>query len=202
MRRSKQEAAQTRTAILDAAEKMFCDQGVAAATLEKISRAAGVTRGALYWHFKDKLDLLRALHERNVTPQEVLIKTAAEEGHEDPLGLLEQSAIDMLQAFEDDDCQQRMFIIMSSHSLDDAAADWQKEVNTDLYNTLVALSDQARRLGMLSPEFTPEEAAIIMFASMSGLLSEWLRSGKTFALSGVGVKLLRKQMAFLRTAPQ
>ena len=78
MRRCKTDAEQTRTAILDAAEHMFCEQGIAASTLEKISRRAGVTRGAVYWHFKDKIDLLRALHKRSEPPQKLLIRMAAE----------------------------------------------------------------------------------------------------------------------------
>ncbi|MBB4104425.1 TetR family transcriptional regulator [Allorhizobium borbori] len=201
MRRSKQDAEQTRIDILDAAEQMFCTQGVASATLEKISRAAGVTRGALYWHFKDKLDLLRALHERSLTPEEVLIRNAATQGHDDPLGLLEQAAVDMLLNFEQDERQQRMFVIMNSHAIDDEAAAWQREVNADLFRTLAMLATQAQALGRLAPDLTPDEAAIMMIASMGGLLNEWLRTGKTFGLSAVGIKLLAQQMAFIRAAP-
>ena len=201
MRRSKQESEQTRIAILDAAEAIFCAEGVATATLEKISRAAGVTRGALYWHFKDKLDLLRALHERSVTPQEVLIRNAAEQGHDDPLGLLEQSAIEMLKIFEQDEQQQRMFVIMNSHAIDDEAATWQKEVNADLFRTLSALAEQARRLGDLAQDLTSGEAAIMMIATVGGLLNEWLRSGKAFGLSSVGTKLLGWQMTLMKAAP-
>jgi len=201
MRRSKQDAEQTRIAILDAAEKMFCSQGVAAATLEKISREAGVTRGALYWHFKDKLDLLRALHERSLTPEEVLIRNAAAQGHDDPLGLLERAAIDMLLSFEQDERQQRMFVIMNSHAVEDEAAAWQRGVNADLFRTLVTLADQAKALGKLVPDLSPEEAAIMMIATMGGLLNEWLRTGRTFGLSNVGIKLLARQMAFIRAAP-
>ena len=201
MRRSKQDAEQTRIAILDAAEKMFCSEGVAAATLEKISRQAGVTRGALYWHFKDKLDLLRALHERSLTPEEVLIRNAAAQGHDDPLGLLERAAIDMLLSFEQDERQQRMFVIMNSHAMEDEAAAWQREVNADLFRTLVTLSAQAKALGGLAPDLSPEEAAIMMIATMGGLLNEWLRTGRTFGLSNVGIKLLARQMAFIRAAP-
>ena len=59
MRRSKEDSEQTRTAILDAAERMFCEKGYAAATVESISRAAGLTRGAFYWRFRDKAEEIR-----------------------------------------------------------------------------------------------------------------------------------------------
>ena len=110
MRRCKTDAEQTRTAILDAAEHMFCEQGIAASTLEKISRRAGVTRGAVYWHFKDKIDLLRALHKCSEPSQKLLIRMAAEQGHSDPLGLLEGAITEMLISLEQDERQQRCFI--------------------------------------------------------------------------------------------
>ncbi|MEO5615877.1 MAG: TetR family transcriptional regulator, partial [Cypionkella sp.] len=129
MRRSKEDAEQTRSAILDAAEQMFCEQGVSSSTLEKISRKAGVTRGALYWHFKDKIDLLRALHKRNEPPQKMLIRKAAQEGHSDPLGLLEQVAEEVLISFEQDERQQRVFIILNTHSADAEGMAWMQEMN-------------------------------------------------------------------------
>ena len=46
MRRTKEQAEQTRTAILAAAELLFLEKGVAHSTLEQIAKAAGVTRGA------------------------------------------------------------------------------------------------------------------------------------------------------------
>ena len=201
MRRSKQDAEQTRTAILDAAEQMFCEQGVSGATLEKISRRAGVTRGALYWHFKDKIDLLRALHKRSEQPQKLLIRTAAQEGHSDPLGLLERVADEVLLSFEQDERQQRVFIILNAHSADPESVAWKQELNADMFQTLSALTTQAQAQGSLSPDFSPEETAGILMATMNGLLSEWLRSGKCFSVSNLGSRFLNKQMAIFRKPP-
>jgi len=47
VRRTKEEAEQTRDQILDAAEILFFERGVAHTSLEQIARAAGVTRGAV-----------------------------------------------------------------------------------------------------------------------------------------------------------
>ncbi len=198
MRRSKEDAEQTRSAILDAAEQMFCEQGVSASTLEKISRKAGVTRGALYWHFKDKIDLLRALHKRNEPPQKMLIRKAAQEGHSDPLGLLEQVAEEVLISFEQDERQQRVFIILNTHSADAEGMAWMQEMNADMFLTLSTLIQLAHDQGNLSADFTPKETAGILMATMNGLLSEWLRSGKCFSLSDLGNRFLRKQMALFR----
>lgn len=56
-RRTKEDAFATRNSLLDAAEQVFYEQGVARASLNEIAQRAGATRGAVYWHFKDKLDL-------------------------------------------------------------------------------------------------------------------------------------------------
>ena len=193
MRRSKDDAERTRIELLDAAEQVFCEQGVAGATLEKISRAAGVTRGALYWHFADKTDLLRALHERAAPPQVEIILLAADEENDDPLGMLEAAAIEMLRLFEHDESRQRLFLIMSNHVASDVETEWLQSANADMSRALTALTAQARAQGRLNPDFTPEEAAVIMMATMNGLLSEWLRRGKSFPLAELGAKFVAAQ---------
>lgn len=68
MRRSKQAAEETKLQLIEAACKVFYTEGVAKATLEQIAREAGVTRGALYWHFNNKTDILDAVFH-TVMPQ-------------------------------------------------------------------------------------------------------------------------------------
>jgi AcrR family transcriptional regulator len=54
---------QTRRVLLDVGQRLFAERGFAATGTEEIVRQAGVTRGALYYHFKDKQDLFRAVVE-------------------------------------------------------------------------------------------------------------------------------------------
>jgi TetR/AcrR family acrAB operon transcriptional repressor len=61
VRKTKAAALATRNSILDAAERMFCTRGVARTSLHEIADRKGLTRGAVYWHFKGKYDLLQAL---------------------------------------------------------------------------------------------------------------------------------------------
>ncbi|MEO8390346.1 MAG: TetR family transcriptional regulator [Polaromonas sp.] len=69
-RRTKEDALATRHKLLDAAEHLFQAQGVSRTSLQDIARRAGATRGAVYWHFKDKADLFNAMMERVTLPME------------------------------------------------------------------------------------------------------------------------------------
>ncbi len=64
MRRTKEEAIQTKESLLDAALAVFLAKGYSAATLQDIAEYADLTRGAVYWHFNGKDDIYRELYER------------------------------------------------------------------------------------------------------------------------------------------
>lgn len=68
VRRTKEEAEQTRRSILAAARKTFHEQGVGNTSLEQIAQAAGLTRGAIYWHFANKEELFRAMRQEVTVP--------------------------------------------------------------------------------------------------------------------------------------
>lgn len=61
MRKTKAEAQKTREQLLQSALDTFYRQGVAKTPLQAIARNAGVTRGALYWHFRNKEELFEEL---------------------------------------------------------------------------------------------------------------------------------------------
>ena len=69
-RRTKEDALATRHSLLDAAELLFQAQGVSRTTLNDIACKAGTSRGAIYWHFKDKADLFNAMMESVTLPLE------------------------------------------------------------------------------------------------------------------------------------
>jgi AcrR family transcriptional regulator len=54
----------TREQLVDAAERVLRAKGLTRATTKEIAREAGYAEGTLYLHFADKLDLVRAVHER------------------------------------------------------------------------------------------------------------------------------------------
>ncbi len=61
VRRCKEDAEKTRVAILESALDIFSQKGYAKTTFDEIAARAGFTKGAVYWYFKNKADLLAAL---------------------------------------------------------------------------------------------------------------------------------------------
>jgi AcrR family transcriptional regulator len=87
----------TRRALLDAARELFAANGFADTGTEAVVRAAGVTRGALYHHFRDKTALFRAVYE-DLEQELVATVTAGVTGATDPLDLLRLGAEAFLDA--------------------------------------------------------------------------------------------------------
>lgn len=57
IRKTKQKAIETKNIIFDSALKVFWEKGFSSTTLEDIAKEAGISRGAIYWNFKNKQDL-------------------------------------------------------------------------------------------------------------------------------------------------
>ena len=113
-RRTKEDAEKTRQQILDAAAAAFDAEGVAACALEHVARLAGVTRGAIYWHFKNKSDLLDAMLERVRLPQEQVMQDLAAGRITDrrPLDLFHESSRDALSMIVNDERRRLVFRII------------------------------------------------------------------------------------------
>ena len=60
-RKCKEEAEKTRQAVIETALDVFSEKGYAKATFDEIALRAGFTKGAIYWYFRNKADLVAAL---------------------------------------------------------------------------------------------------------------------------------------------
>jgi AcrR family transcriptional regulator len=67
--------------LLDTARQVFAENGFQATRTEEIVQRAGLTRGALYHHFRDKEDLFRAVHEEIVGEVTQLLRRRSGDGH-------------------------------------------------------------------------------------------------------------------------
>lgn len=67
-RRTKEDAEKTRKTILMAALDIIATKGLANTSLDQIANQAGVTRGAIYWHFKNKTALFDVILDEWLKP--------------------------------------------------------------------------------------------------------------------------------------
>jgi len=74
MKRTQEDAEKTKQMILDAGIRIFAEQGYYHTSMEEIAKAANVTRGAVYWHFKSKEDFILAMADSIYNETSELIK--------------------------------------------------------------------------------------------------------------------------------
>jgi AcrR family transcriptional regulator len=183
-RKTKDEAGKTRDAILNAAENVFYDHGVTRTTLDQIASAAGVTRGAVYWHFKDKLELCAAMAERVFLPHEDMLKEIAAQTSDTPLQDLKKSCIHALKMMGKDKRRQKVVSILTLRCEYVEEMEGIIERRNMCKNRMLEVSEKlltrARKLKMLAPCWTPRKAAIAMQALMTGLISGSLERRRNF----------------------
>ena len=92
----------TRSALIVVAKRLFAQQGFVDTSTESVVQAAGVTRGALYHHFRDKTALFEAVYE-DVERDLAARVAAAVEGVSDPVEALRRGADSFLDACLDRD---------------------------------------------------------------------------------------------------
>ncbi len=115
-RKTKTETELTRRLIIEAARRNFAERGVRHTTLEQIAEAAGVTRGAIYWHFANKSEILLAVRDDVAMPLlerlENLLMGSDGDGREDPLGSIEEFLHTHIDRVTNDPATRQTFEIM------------------------------------------------------------------------------------------
>jgi len=189
-RRTKLEAEQTRNAILDAAERVFYAHGVACTSLEQIAKYAGVTRGAVYWHFKDKIELCEAMLQRVFLPQEDVLERLANSKSDSPLADLKKACTDSLTLMVTDKQRHRVVSILMFRCeyVEEMAAIMKRrrQCKDRMLDRCLRMFERAAELKMLDPSWTPRLAAISLQALMGGLIINGLEGRKQFKLAEAG----------------
>lgn len=209
-RRTKEEALETRNRILNTAERVFLKTGVSRTSLDDIAAAAGVTRGAIYWHFKNKVDLFEAMMERVSLPMEEM---AARVGDMDnPLDFVRGCALKVLEHVTNDPQSHRVqeichYKVEYVDEMEELRAR-HIECRTNALELVGRGMRSASKKGLLAPGVNPRLAAIGLHALVVGLIQNWVLEPKYLSLSkfagplidtyldglkAVGVKKPRKQ---------
>lgn len=205
MRRTKAEAAETRCSILCAAEQLFFEKGVDNSALDEIASAAGVTRGAIYWHFASKSDLFLELYNSAQLPRVNMadIDDPLESG-EDPLARVEKMACGWLEMLAADRHRQRLLSILLRTNFTDEFEPVRQEMDVlDQEHTLHLQGTLARaaRHGGLADGWTPQSASRAFKWMMKGICWDWLLFGQKFDLVAEGGDKVRRLLSSFRSNP-
>jgi len=202
MRRTKEAADQTRSAILDAAETVFFERGVSQTSLTHIASAAGCTRGAIYWHFRGKSDLFMAMRERAFLPQEEFFEAQDILNDPDPLGALLRTTIESLKRFAADERAKRVTTILVLRceyvgEMEEATL-CQREADDRMRRNVRDALERAATLGQLDPAWDAERATDACVCAYTGLFTHWLRSSEGFDLAALGAQVFDSLFQGLR----
>lgn len=201
-RKTKAEAQETRHQILDAAEFVFLRQGVARTSLQDIAEAAGVTRGAVYWHFENKPALFRAMLDRVILPCESAMQELQSAAAEDLPDTLARLAMTPLEDLATKPQVQRVFTVLMHYT--EFTGEMAGE--RDKHRTMVAdyraqmetLLARGQAAGAFGTHMAPRAAALGLFAVIDGLMYHWTLSPSSFDLTEVGQQLIQNFVNSIR----
>lgn len=202
MRRTKAEAQATREAICAAALDVFYERGVAGTTLEQIAHTAGVTRGAIYHHFRNKAELFEAIHQQAVLPMQDVANAIFADDGPNALQRLERFCVESLLRLHEDTEVRRRFavILLKCEATPDTEAllarmQAAKEESTQ---RLAAFFTRKLQRGVLTPESNPRLLALGLHDYMTGLFTGYLRSPGNYRMPDDAHNLVRHYFAPLR----
>lgn len=190
MRKSKTESQQTRRHLLDAALEVFYREGVAGATLQQIAELAGVTRGALYWHFRNKEDLFEALFEDCFGD---IIGCLDNTGSgSDPWQRVQDSLLAVFRLIEHNERHYKFYTVVHF-----------KCERTERTRTLTRLTEKyhnlcRERIRALLPENSSDAALLYLEAAVVGLIQIWAAQPQRFSLSETAAQHLHFAAALLQ----
>jgi TetR/AcrR family acrAB operon transcriptional repressor len=204
VRRTKIQAANTREQLLDAAERVFRERGVANTSLTEVAAAAGVTRGAVYWHFKDKADLFTAMCQRASLPLDAMLEAAGATVHDNPLAALRALAVGGLTRLATDPRTQAVFeVVFKTELTGDMAqiAGRQERDRCDCLASVEAILQQAVKAGQLPEDTDTALATRIMHGFLIGIMREWVRDKNAYDLAAAAPGLVDTIVAGLAANP-
>lgn len=190
------DSATTKNDILQAAIDVFVEKGFVKSTLEQIATKARVTRGAVYWHFKNKHDIFEALHEKLHQPLTSSIFEDMKKNCDDSLCQLEKLCVKLLIDLDNDEMRKKILMIFFckcdySCGMEDILEKQRKQKlkNIDLFSQYF---DRAKQNKNLPADIDPKITAISLACYMSGIVIEYLRNPQLFNLQKQAPYLIKQ----------
>ena len=183
MNRTKDDAQKTREALLSAGGTVFARKGFDKATLDDIARQAHVTRGAVYWHFKDKTALFYAIVEATYSDlQKKLLRFYDEKMS--PLANILVIAEALGNEYEQnaDFCAMGKILLLNPPPCADNGVNMYKEVFADFLKTISILLLRAQEKKELPKTMDVAFAARNIMSVIIGIEALWLVHPKKFSI--------------------
>ncbi len=180
VRKTKEDAELTRQRIIDAAREVFLARGVSRSTLEHIATQAEVTRGAVYWHFKNKTEIFHAIRDRVFLPLiDRMDDTLATQSKEDPLTQIENSLCDTIHELNENIEMRQIYEIMmiKCEYVDEFATVLQQILGncSNITEKIQKAYERAEVQKLIAGSHTPRALALDTHLFFSGLLHMWVK---------------------------
>ncbi len=196
-RRTKEDALATRHQLLDAAECVFAEKGVSRTSLNDIALAAGASRGAIYWHFRNKADLFNAMMERATLPMEQDLQQVGHEPGQDALAELRRSIADAMHRIANDERTRRVFEVatLKVEYVDELMAVRARHRRVQADNMLQMERSLQAALDQRALSLPAATVAQGLYALLVGLIHSWLLAPETFGLEAAAEASVRAYLA-------
>ncbi len=177
VKKTKAEALKTRQLLIDTAIAQFAARGVTNTTLNDIADAAQVTRGAIYWHFENKIQLFNEIWRQQPALSELITIDLTAEWQNNPLRLMREKLILGLQYIATNPRQRALMQILYHK------CEFHEEMLSEQYirekigfshPQMRSLLIQAIARGQLSPSLDLDVILIILHGCFSGIVKNWL----------------------------
>lgn len=176
-RRTKEDALKTRQLLIESAIQQFALRGVTSTTLADIADAAGVTRGAVYWHFASKAELFNEMWQQQLPLRDLLQHEFNLKDDQDPLSTLREKFIIGLQYIANNPRQRALMQILyqkcefSSDMMPEAEI--RKRIGFS-YPIIRSILQLCIRNGLLPAETNVEISLIVLHSAFTGIIKNWL----------------------------
>jgi TetR/AcrR family acrAB operon transcriptional repressor len=171
-RKTKEEAEKTRQLLLDCALTVFLRKGYSATTLNDIAEEANLTRGAVYWHFKNKVDVFSAVMDKAFDPISRLVRHILERGGDPMFVLTEVLQHWMLKLAVDDTMQKALELVMTKTEHSEELSEHHERVirqDHDFIRNLESVFRRGIAEGLFRNDLDPAVCAATFMALCSGL---------------------------------
>ncbi|MCP4755518.1 MAG: TetR family transcriptional regulator [Proteobacteria bacterium] len=186
MKRTKEEAEETRRTIFKAALKVFSQRGYSGTRLEDVAAEAEVTRGAIYWHFKNKSHLYSSLLCEGYFGYGQRIQRILETD-KSPLskirGLLKETLVSLGEDEEYRAVQELLFFKTEMLQNQDHAIKEIVKHNQKLKRDISHLVEKGIEIGEIDPETDSDLASLALISYLNGIEFTWMSTPRSFSVT-------------------